>query len=74
MYDQLLDDFTTLCRQVLGPKLTGIYLHGSMAMGCFDADQRYERGAVGEVDLKPVAAGGQLLPIITVLEARATAT
>lgn len=39
MYDQLLEAFTALCRQVLGPRLTGVYLHGSMAMGCFHTGQ-----------------------------------
>ena len=35
-YVELLDDFVKACRGALGDKLTGVYLHGSMAMGCFN--------------------------------------
>ncbi len=38
-YQGLLDDFTALCKTVIGNTLTGIYLHGSMAMGCFNSDK-----------------------------------
>lgn len=34
-YGGLLFRFTEMCRQVMGEKLTGVYLHGSAAMGCF---------------------------------------
>lgn len=33
---ELLHRFTDMCRQILGEKLTGVYLHGSAAMGCFN--------------------------------------
>ncbi len=36
---ELLDEFVGLCRKVLGEGLTGVYLHGSMAMGCFNPDK-----------------------------------
>ena len=41
-YQELLDDFVDMCREIIGEEetgkktLTGIYLHGSMAMGCFN--------------------------------------
>ena len=38
-FQDVTDDLITLCRTVLGTALTGIYLHGSMAMGCFHAGQ-----------------------------------
>lgn len=34
-YNELIDCFTDISRGALGEKLTGIYLHGSLAMGCF---------------------------------------
>lgn len=34
-YPTLLDRFTQLTRAVLGENLVGVYLHGSLAMGCF---------------------------------------
>lgn len=37
MYCQeLLNKITSLCETVLGSSLTGVYLHGSLAMGCFN--------------------------------------
>ncbi len=36
-YQELLNDFVMICRRILEDTLTGIYLHGSMAMGCFNA-------------------------------------
>lgn len=35
-YEKLLYDFTEMSRNVLGRNLTGVYLHGSAAMGCFN--------------------------------------
>ncbi|MDE7193833.1 MAG: DUF4111 domain-containing protein [Oscillospiraceae bacterium] len=32
----ILDDITALTRWVFGEKLTGVYLHGSMAFGCYN--------------------------------------
>lgn len=34
-YEDLLSRFTEMCREILGENLTGVYLHGSAAMGCF---------------------------------------
>lgn len=48
MPDRLLSALTRLCRETLSPRLTGVYLHGSLAMGCF-------RWAVSDVDLLLVA-------------------
>ena len=31
----LLKDFVSAAREAFGPALTGVYLHGSLAMGCF---------------------------------------
>lgn len=35
-YRKLLDDFTDMCMRLMGDSLTGVYLHGSLAMGCFN--------------------------------------
>ncbi len=32
----LLNEFTAMSRKVFRENLTGVYLHGSLAMGCFD--------------------------------------
>ncbi|MCR2049693.1 DUF4111 domain-containing protein [Acetatifactor muris] len=37
-YEDLLCRFTEMCRRVLGENLTGVYLHGSAAMGCFQQE------------------------------------
>lgn len=34
-YIDLLDKFISITKRIIGRQLTGIYLHGSMAMGCF---------------------------------------
>lgn len=34
-YRHLLDTFAAQCVEILGDSLTGVYLHGSAAMGCF---------------------------------------
>lgn len=36
---ELLDDFTAQSRHILGDNLTGIYLHGSAVMGCFNPEK-----------------------------------
>lgn len=33
--ERLLKDFVSAAREAFGPALTGVYLHGSLAMGCF---------------------------------------
>lgn len=33
--ERLLEEFTGAAREAFGPALTGVYLHGSLAMGCF---------------------------------------
>lgn len=35
MYKEIVNDFTNICWKILGENLTGVYLHGSAAMGCF---------------------------------------
>ncbi len=35
---ELLNRFADASRQAFGDQLTGIYLHGSLAMGCFSPD------------------------------------
>lgn len=36
MFDDLLTHFTHISQSIFGPNLTGVYLHGSLAMGCFN--------------------------------------
>ncbi len=38
-YQTLIDEFTSMSREIIGKKLTGIYLHGSMAMNCFNPEK-----------------------------------
>ena len=35
----VLDHFVAISQKIIGHRLTGVYLHGSMAMGCFHADK-----------------------------------
>lgn len=50
-YQELLDDFVGMCREIIGKDmLTGIYLHGSMAMGCFNPEK-------SDIDLIVVVEG-----------------
>ena len=35
-YQNILDEFVNITRQIMKEKLTGVYLHGSMSMGCFN--------------------------------------
>ena len=39
LYKNLIYGFAEKVRTILDNKLTGIYLHGSMAMGCFNSDK-----------------------------------
>lgn len=39
MYQDILKELVDKSREILGAALTGIYLHGSMAMGCFHPDK-----------------------------------
>ncbi len=39
LYKDLLDKFVAGSREVLGQNLTGIYLHGSAVMGCFQPEK-----------------------------------
>lgn len=36
LYQNILDEFINITQQIMEGKLAGIYLHGSMAMGCFN--------------------------------------
>jgi streptomycin 3"-adenylyltransferase len=38
-YQNLIDEFTAMSKEIIGDKLTGIYLHGSMAMNCFNPEK-----------------------------------
>lgn len=38
-YQNILDDFINITRRNMQEKLVGIYLHGSMAMGCFNPEK-----------------------------------
>ncbi len=49
-YQYILDEITKKSREILGDALTGVYLHGSMAMGCFHADK-------SDIDLIAVVDG-----------------
>ena len=35
-YRDLLERFTAMSRRIFGGNLLGVYLHGSLAMGCFN--------------------------------------
>lgn len=48
--EMLLDDFTAMCREIFDGSLTGVYLHGSMAMGCFNPEK-------SDIDLIVVVSG-----------------
>lgn len=39
LYQNVIDDFVTTAKEIIGEQLTGIYLHGSLAMGCFNPDK-----------------------------------
>lgn len=38
-YENIIYEFTAMSREIIGDKLTGIYLHGSMAMDCFNPEK-----------------------------------
>lgn len=38
-YQNILDEIVDKSKEILETKLTGVYLHGSMAMGCFNPDK-----------------------------------
>ena len=37
--DKLINEFTEQSRKILKENLTGIYLHGSSVMGCFNPEK-----------------------------------
>lgn len=37
-YQDLIEEFVIMSKEVIGDNLTGVYLHGSMAMGCFNSE------------------------------------
>lgn len=72
-YKNLLDSFVQESRDILGDNLTGIYLHGSAAMGCFNGDK-------SDLDLLVVIKEGisdrvkrQYMDMTTALNAKAPA-
>lgn len=38
-YQNVIDKFIAMSKEIIGNKLTGIYLHGSMAMNCFNPEK-----------------------------------
>ena len=38
-YTGLLNEITDASQQIFGEKLAGVYLHGSIAMGCFNPEK-----------------------------------
>lgn len=38
-YEAVIDEFTAMSKEIIGDKLTGIYLHGSMVMDCFNPEK-----------------------------------
>ena len=38
-YQYLINAFVAAAKEIIGEKLTGIYLHGSLAMGCFNPEK-----------------------------------
>ena len=38
-YQNLINEIVAVSREIIGEQLTGIYLHGSLAMGCFNPDK-----------------------------------
>ena len=63
-YEDLINRFVSDSREILSDRLTGIYLHGSMAMGCFNPDK-------SDIDLIIVIDGdmtdGEKLRYLTML-------
>ena len=57
-YQTLLDKFTHAVKEITGEKLTGIYLHGSLAMGCFHPEK-------SDIDL--IVVGGKDFDLTDVL-------
>lgn len=39
LYQGILDGIVSKSKEIIEEKLVGIYLHGSMAMGCFNSDK-----------------------------------
>ena len=39
LYQNILDKIVDKSKQIFGAELTGVYLHGSMALGCFQPDK-----------------------------------
>lgn len=39
LYKNLIDEFVSVAKDIFGKQLTGIYLHGSLAMGCFNPEK-----------------------------------
>ena len=56
-YRDLLQRFTEKSAEIFGDNLTGIYLHGSAAMGCFQARNERLCPFVGTEDEGPGEPG-----------------
>ena len=55
MYHELLTHFVHMSRELFGHHLTGVYLHGSLAMGCFNP-QKSDLDLLLVVDTEPTDA------------------
>ena len=38
-YQNVIDEFVAMSKDIIGDKLTGVYLHGSLAMNCFNPEK-----------------------------------
>lgn len=38
-YEKIIDDFIAISKEIIGSQLIGIYVHGSLAMKCFNPDK-----------------------------------
>lgn len=39
LYQEVINNFTNMCKDIFSDDLTGVYLHGSLAMGCFNPNK-----------------------------------
>lgn len=50
LYENVLGEFVLAAKDIIGEQLTGVYLHGSLAMGCFNPEK-------SDIDLIVVTEG-----------------
>lgn len=39
LYQEVINNFTNMCKDIFSDNLIGVYLHGSLAMGCFNPNK-----------------------------------